>query len=53
MNQLFKEERRAVAALDANGIITREYWQVCETFIQMIEVKQSENLRMLTQNSDF
>ena len=53
MNQLFKEERRAVTALDANGIITREYWQVCETFIQMIEVKQSENLRMLTQNSDF
>ena len=53
MNQLFKEERRAVTALDNNGCITREYWQVCETFIQMIEVKQSENLRMLTQNSDF
>ena len=53
MSQMFKEERRAVTALNANGSITREYWQVCETFIQMIELKQSENLRMLTQNSDF
>jgi len=39
MNMLFKQERRAVAALDANEIITQEYWQICETFIQMIEVK--------------
>ena len=53
MNQQFKEERRAVTALDANGVITQEYWNVCETFIQMIELKQSENLRMLTSNSDF
>lgn len=33
MNMLFKEERRAVTALDANESITREYQQVCETFI--------------------
>ena len=53
MTQQFKEERRAVTALDANGVITREYWDVCETFIQMIELKQSENLRMLTEKVDF
>ena len=33
MNMMFKEERRAVKALDANEQFTREYWQVCETFI--------------------
>ena len=33
MNMLFKEERRAVTALDSEENITREYWQVCETFI--------------------
>lgn len=48
LNMMFKDERRAVTALDANDVITREYWQVCETFIQMLELKQSENLRMLT-----
>ena len=41
-----------MTALDANEQITDEYWQVCETFIEMIEVKQNENLRMLTQDSD-
>ena len=52
MNMLFKQERRSVTALDENEQITDEYWQVCETFIEMIEVKQNENLRMLTQDSD-
>ena len=53
MTQQFKEERRAITALDANGVITRDYWDCCETFIQTLELKQSENLRMLTANSDF
>ena len=53
MSMLFKEERRDVKALDVNEEITQDYWQVCETFLQMIELKQSENLKMLTQNSDF
>ena len=39
-------------ALDAGEQITTEYWHVCESFIQMIEVKQNENLRMLTSNSE-
>lgn len=51
MNMLFKEERRAVTALDADGIITAEYWQVCDQFNQMIEVKQIENLKLLTKDS--
>ena len=48
MNMLFKEERRQVKALYANDVITPEYLQVCDTFLQMISLKQSENLRMLT-----
>ena len=39
-------------ALDPGEQITTEYWHVCESFIQMIEVKQNENLRMLTSNSE-
>jgi len=39
MNLLFKEERRAVKALDEDGRITEEYWQVCDQFNQMIEIK--------------
>ena len=52
MNMLFKQERRILTALDANEQITPDYWQVCESFIEMIEVKQLENLRILTQDSD-
>ena len=48
MNMQFKEERRQYQALDDREQITREYWQVCETFIQMIELKQIENLKILT-----
>ena len=33
MNMLFKEERRAVTALEANDQITEEYLQICETFL--------------------
>ena len=39
-------------ARDAGEQITTGYWHVCESFIQMIEVKQNENLRMLTSNSE-
>ena len=49
---MFKEERRTVTALDSNEQITREYWQVCETFLQIIELKQIDNLKALTQNAD-
>ena len=45
---MFKEERRGVTALDDEGKITRDYMQVCETFLQMIELKQAENLKALT-----
>ena len=48
MNMMFKEERRSITALDEDEHIREEYWQVCETFIQMIEIKQTENLKMLT-----
>lgn len=44
----FKEQRRMVTqALDQYGQITREYWDVCDSFLQMLDLKQSENLRML------
>ena len=33
MNILFKEERRQVTPIDANDQITREYWQICDSFI--------------------
>lgn len=49
LNMMFKEERRSVKALDEEELITAEYMQVCDTFLQMIELKQNENLKMLTQ----
>ena len=53
MNMSFKEERRRVfSTLDANDKITDDYWYICESFIQMMEVKQSANLRILTANSE-
>ena len=48
MNMLFKDERRQIQALDETGQITKEYWAVCEQFVQIIEKKQIENLKILT-----
>ena len=48
MNMLFKDERRQIQALDEIGQITKEYWAVCEQFVQIIEKKQIENLKILT-----
>ena len=39
-------------AMDANEQITTDYWHVFESFIQMIEEKQNENLKMLSSNSE-
>ena len=53
MNMMFKLERRRVdPALDSNDKITDEYWYICESFLQMMEVKQSANLRILTANTE-
>jgi len=51
LNMHFKEERRSLQYLDASGYITNEYWQICDTFCQMMEVKQLENLKLLTKDS--
>ena len=41
MNMMFKEERRTInAALDIDKRINSDYWQVCETFLQLLELKQ-------------
>jgi len=49
----FKEERRLVSdAIDENDEISREYWQVCDQFLQMLELKQAENLSMLLKEAD-
>lgn len=47
LNMNFKDERRQVEPLDADGYITTDYWQVCEQFLQMLDIKQSENLKQL------
>ena len=47
LNMNFKDERRQVEPLDADGYITADYWQVCEQFLQMLDIKQSENLKQL------
>jgi hypothetical protein len=39
MNMQFKEERRAIVALNQYLEITEEYWNTCETFIQLMEIK--------------
>ena len=51
MNIQFKEERRQIESLNAYGQISTEYWQICEMFLQLIEIKQSENLRKLAQTN--
>ena len=40
MNMQFKEERRAIVPLNQYLEITEEYWNTCETFIQLMEIKQ-------------
>ena len=39
MNIQFKEERREIDHLDEYDQISPDYWQICETFIQLIEYK--------------
>ena len=48
----FKEERRQFEPLDAEGLITSDYWQVCEQFLQMLDIKQSENLKLLLKDAE-
>ena len=51
MNMMFKEERRTInAALDIDKRINSDYWQVCETFLQLLELKQIENIKILTKH---
>ena len=53
MNMMFKEERRMVnAALDIDKRINSDYWQVCETFLQLLELKQIENIKILTKHEN-
>ena len=53
MNMMFKEERRTInAALDIDKRINSDYWQVCETFLQLLELKQIENIKILTKHEN-
>ena len=40
------------AALDIDKRINSDYWQVCETFLQLLELKQIENIKILTKHEN-
>ena len=56
MNLQFKTERRLMQPFhqkDGACILTPEFWQLCEQFIELMDLKREENLRTLSAAQDF
>ena len=51
MNMQFKEERRALKPFEQNDDrrqntrISRDYWDLCQQFLQLMDVKRANNLK--------
>ena len=53
MNMQFKQERRKITCLKTKispegylkkSIITKQYWNMCQDFLEMIDIKRVQNL---------
>lgn len=55
MNMQFKQERRDMQAYSSkvSSQLTEDYWHLCWQFLEMMEVKRSQNLQNLSQVKNF
>ncbi len=62
MNMQFKLERRQIAPFKQehnqlgylnDSVLAEDYWNLCSTFIEMMELKRQRNVKLLSQATNF